>query len=246
MSRYGKFARVYDSLMVDFDYENWYKYIEDIFDKYDKQPNNVLEMACGTGNLSEYLAKARYDLTCFDISEDMLSHAYEKLRRYKNVDIMRQDMITFDINKSFDAVLSICDSINYIRSREDLEKTFQNAYDHLEDGGIFIFDINSYFKLKHVIGNNTFVEDSEEVFYVWENFYDDKEDICEFYLTFFFKKDQGDYERFDEEHIEKAYKTFEIRQALNKAGFKDIDIYKGFTFEEVKEDTERINFVAIK
>lgn len=246
MSRYGEFARVYDGLMVDFDYENWFEYIENIFDKYDKQPNNVLEMACGTGNLSEHLAKARYDLTCFDISEDMLSYAYEKLRRYKNVDIMRQDMITFDINKRFDAVLSICDSINYIRGKDDLVRTFQNAYNHLEDGGIFIFDINSYFKLKHVIGNNTFVEDSDEVFYVWENFYDDKENICEFYLTFFFKKDQGDYERFDEEHIEKAYKTFEIRQALNKAGFKDIDMYKGFTFEDVKEDTERINFVAIK
>lgn len=246
MNRYGKFSKVYDSLMADFDYEKWFKYIEDIFIRYDKNPNSVLEMACGTGNLSKHLAKARYDLTCFDISEDMLSYAYEKLRRYKNVEIMRQDMIAFDINKSFDAVLSICDSINYISDKDDLEKAFQNVYDHLKEGGIFIFDINSYFKLKHVIGNNTFVEDSEEVFYVWENFYDNKKDICEFYLTFFFKKNEREYERFDEEHIEKAYKVSEIIETLNKAGFKDIDVYKGFTFEGIKDDTERINFVAIK
>ena len=246
MSKYGKFAKVYDDLMVDFDYKEWFKYIEDIFNKYNKNIDKVLEMACGTGNLSQYLAKSRYDLTCFDISDDMLSHAYEKLRKYKNVDIMKQNMISFDINKSFDAVVSICDSINYIIKDKDLEETFQNVYDHLEEDGIFVFDINSHFKLKHIIGNNTFVEDNEEVFYVWENFYDDEEDICEFYLTFFFKKDEINYERFDEEHIERAYKVSEILEILKEVGFKDVDIYDGFSFDPVKDDTERINFVAIK
>lgn len=246
MNRYGKFAKVYDNLMVDFDYEEWFFYIQEIFKSYNKDPKKILEMACGTGNLSFYLAKARYDLTCFDLSEDMLSHAYDKLRKYKNVDIMKQDMTKFKLNKSFDAVISICDSINYITKEEELESVFKNVYEHLEKDGIFIFDINSYFKLKHVIGNNTFVEDSEDVFYVWENFYDEMADICEFYLTFFFKKHEMNYERFDEEHIEKAYKTTQIVELLKRAGFSKIDFYEGFSFEEPKENTERINFVAIK
>lgn len=246
MNKYGKFAKVYDDLMVDFDYEKWFLYIEDIFNRYNKNPQTILEMACGTGNLSYHLAKARYDLTCFDISEDMLSYAYQKLRRYKNVDIMKQDMIGFNLNKTFDAVLSICDSINYITKEKDIEKVFKNVYDHLEKDGVFIFDINSHYKLKHVIGNNTFVEDNEEVFYVWENFYDEIEDLCEFYLTFFFKKDGVNYERFDEEHIEKAYKTSKIVELLKKVGFSKIDPYEGFSFDLVRDNTERINFVAIK
>lgn len=246
MSRYGKFAKVYDDLMVDFDYKEWFNYIEETFKRYNKNPGKILEMACGTGNLSRYLAKARYDLTCFDISEDMLSHAYKKLRSYKNVDIMRQDMVSFNINKNFDAVISICDSINYITNVDDLEKTFSNVYSHLKEGGMFLFDINSYFKLKNIIGNNTFVEDSEEVFYVWENFYDYKDDICEFFLTFFFKEDDGCYKRFDELHVEKAYKVSEVVDLLYIVGFKDVDVYKGFSFDDVKDSTERINFVARK
>lgn len=246
MKKYGKFARVYDELMVDFDYEEWFRYIRDIFKKYKKNPQDILEMACGTGNLSYHLAKERYDLTCFDISEDMLSHAYEKLRKYKNVDIIKADMIDFKLNKKFDSVISICDSINYIRKKDDLEKVFKNVYDHLKKDGIFIFDINSYYKLNHIIGNNTFVEDSEDVFYIWENFYDEVEDLCEFYLTFFFKKDAETYERFDEHHIERAYKTTEIVELLGKVGFNQVDFYQAFSFEDISEKTERINFVASK
>lgn len=246
MNKYGKFAKVYDELMVDFDYEEWFLYIENIFKKYNKNPQNILEMACGTGNLSYYLAKGRYNLTCFDISEDMLAHAYEKLRKYKNVDIMKADMIDFNLNKKFDSVISICDSINYIKNKDNLEKVFKNVYDHLEKDGIFIFDINSYYKLKHIIGNNTFVEDSEDVFYIWENFYDEFDDLCDFYLTFFFKKDDISYERFDEHHIEKAYKTLEVVEILEKIGFKKIDFYQAFSFDNVGEKTERINFVASK
>lgn len=246
MSKYGKFAKVYDGLMIDFDYQEWFIYIKDIFKRYDKDPKKILEMACGTGNLTEHIARERYDLTCFDLSEDMLSHAYDKLRKYKNVDIMKQDMLDFKLNKSFDAVISVCDSINYIREIDDLERVFKNVFDHLEKDGIFIFDINSHYKLKEIIGNNTFVEDNEDVFYVWENFYDDFEDLCEFYLTFFFKKDGLNYERFDEKHIEKAYKRQEILELLEKTGFKKVDSYEAFSFNSVEATSERINFVAIK
>lgn len=246
MNIYNRFASIYDELMMDFNYEDWFSYIEEIFNEYDKKPKNVLEMACGTGNLSYYLAKKGYDLTCFDLSEEMLSQAYEKLRKFKNVKLIRQNMIDFNLKGSFTAIISICDSINYITEKEDLLKTFKNVWNHLEDDGIFIFDINSYYKLKYIIGNNTFVEDREDVFYTWQNYYDENKDICEFYLTFFYSEDGECYERFDEEHKERAYKLDEIIELLQQSGFRDVNYFQAFTLEKPVETTERINFVAKK
>ena len=142
MNIYNKFAYLYDDLMDNVDYENWFNYIEDIFEKYDKKPKKILEMACGTGNLSYFLAKKGYNLTCFDLSEDMLSEAYGKLRKFKNVKLLNQNMVDFKFSESFNAVISICDSINYITDKKDLIKTFKNVWNHLGEGGIFIFDIN--------------------------------------------------------------------------------------------------------
>ncbi|MBU5256564.1 class I SAM-dependent DNA methyltransferase [Tissierella praeacuta] len=243
---YDKFASIYDELMMDFNYEDWFNYIEEIFKRYDKRPKSILEMACGTGNLSHYLAKKGYNLTCFDLSDNMLSQAYEKLRRFKNVKLIRQNMVDFSLKESYDSVISICDSINYITNKEELYKAFKNVWNHLEDNGIFIFDINSFYKLKYIIGNNTFVEDKEEVFYTWQNYYDENKNICEFYLTFFYSDDGEIYERFDEEHREKAYELDEIIELLKKAGFTHIDCFQAFGFEKPVEKTERINFVAIK
>lgn len=242
---YKEFAEIYDELMNDFDYKKWFEYMEEIFKEYQVKPKKVLEMACGTGNLSEYFAMNNYDLTAFDLSEEMLAIAYKKMYRNKNVKLLNQNMVDFNLNKKFDSIICICDSINYILSERDLEATFDNVYRHLEDGGLFIFDINSFYKLKEVIGNNIFVENREDIFYVWENEYEEEEEICSFYLTFFNKVDDL-YERFEEEHHERAYRTGEIVALLNKVGFKDINYYDAFTFERVEENTERINFIVKK
>lgn len=246
MKAYNRFAYLYDELMSDFDYENWYRYIKGIFARYDKSPREILEMACGTGNLSYYFAKDGYKLTCFDLSDEMLSIAYEKLNRFKNIKILNQDMVNFKLNKKFHSVISICDSINYVVDENDLLKVFINVWNHLEDNGIFIFDINSYYKIKEIIGNNTFVEDRGDLFYTWQNYYDDEKDTCDFYLTFFYSEDGHKYIRFDEEHREKAYKVEKILELLNNAGFSKVDYFEGFTFDLPDKEAERINFVALK
>lgn len=245
MDIYNKFANVYDELMNDFDYQAWFNYIEDIFSKYKKDPKKVLEMACGTGSLSQYFAQDGYKLTSFDLSDEMLAKAYDKLNRYKNVKLLKQNMIDFNFSEKFEAIVSICDSINYILDEEDLVNTFKNVYDHLEDGGIFIFDINSYYKLSNTLGNNIFIEDREDIFYSWENFFDDKSNICDFYLTFFLKEEVN-YKRFDEHHRERAYKVGEVLESLKKAGFETRHIYDCFTFDTPREKSDRINFIAIK
>lgn len=243
MDSYEGFASLYDRLMDDFDYERWYQYIEEIFHKYGR-PQKILEMACGTGNISQYLAEAGYNLIAFDLSDEMLSIAYNKLITFDNIKLLQQDMRDFHIGEKFDAVLATCDSINYITSSKDLLNTFKNVYNHLEEDGLFIFDINSYYKLKYIIGNNTFVEDRENIFYIWQNFYDDEDDICQFFLTFFKSEDGIDFKRIDEVHLEKAYRVEEIIDLLKKAGFDSVDYYHAFTFDPINDRTERINFVA--
>ncbi len=246
MESYGDFAELYDQLMYDIDYKEWFDYIEKIFKRDGKKPKNILEMACGTGSLTKHFCEANYNVTCFDLSEEMLTVAYSKLSSYRNVDILRQDMIDFFLNKKkYDAIIAACDSINYITDDQDLLKVFKNAYDHLEDGGMFIFDINSYYKLKNIIGKNIFVQDTDDIFYIWDNEFIEDEEICNFYLTFFVKQDEL-YSRFDEMHRERAYKTEDIEDMLKKIGFKDIFIYDAFSFENIERNSERIFFIASK
>lgn len=246
MTAYGDFASLYDQLMNDVDYEKWFNYIEEIFERNGKKPRTILEMACGTGNLTEFFCKENYEVTCFDLSEEMLTVASSKLSSYRNVNILKQDMTELNLSDNkFEVIVSACDSINYIISLDDLLRVFKNAYNHLEQGGLFVFDINSYFKLKNVIGENIFVEDQEDIFYVWDNEFLEEEQLCNFYLTFFVKED-GLYRRFDETHVERAYQTEEILDALKKSGFKKVDYYDEFTFDDVKEKSERIFFTALK
>lgn len=229
--------------MDDIDYERWYKYLEEIFKRYNR-PKNILEMACGTGNMSYFLAKAKYQVTAFDLSNEMLSIAYNKLNEFDNIKLLQQDMRYFKINEKFDCILAICDSINYITETNDLLDTFKRVYSHLDKDGIFVFDINSFYKLKEIIGNNTFVEDRDNIFYTWQNYFDEDTNICEFYLTFFESEDGLNYSRFDEVHLERAYAIDQIIGLLKTAGFKNVESYDAFTFNPVYEKSERINFVA--
>lgn len=242
---YNNFANLYDELMDDVDYEKWYLYIENIFNRFKKKPKNILEMACGTGNISYYLAKNEYDLTCFDLSSEMLSIAYNKLNGFKNVKLLNQNMIDFNINKKFDSVISICDGLNYILNPNDLLKSFKNVKDHLIKDGIFIFDISSYYKLNHIIGHNTFIEDKDHIYYIWQNYFDHDKNIAEFYLTFFVEEKDGQYIRFDEEHFQKAYKVEEIVDLLKLAAFKEVYCFDGLTFDKPNSESERITFIAI-
>lgn len=246
MSCYSEFAMYYDELMDDVDYESWFLYIKEIFKRFSVDPKEILEMASGTGSLTYYLCKEGYSVTGFDRSEEMLSIAYNKLLQFKNVHLLKQDMVDFNIGKKFDSILCICDSINYITDELELLQVFKNVYDHLKDSGIFVFDINSYYKLSQIIGNNIFIEDRENIYYVWENYFDKNSKLTQFNLNFFIKTSEESYIRFDEEHIERAYNIKEIEDLLRKSGFNKITIYDAFTFNKPNKNSERINFIVKK
>jgi len=244
--QYGGFAYLYDRLMEDVDYGEWANYVEKIMLEEDNKPHKILELACGTGNITIPLAGKGYNITGLDISQDMLMVAKDKALE-KNMDILfiQQDMIDLELEEKFDCVLSMCDGMNYIIDENDLTQVFQRVYNTLEDEGVFIFDISSYYKIKNILGNNTFGENLDDVCYLWENYFDEESNTIEMELTFFIQ-DGKYYKKEEEYHIQRAYKLEEITNVLNRLDFKDIRIYEGFNFNKPKRNSERIFFVAKK
>lgn len=246
MDNYMQFANIYDGLMDDFDYSLWANYILEILEKNKVKSNKVLELACGTGNLTEELLKRHMRVDAFDLSNDMLVRAQQKLSRYKTLRLFNMDMTNFNLSSTYDIALSICDSINYILDEKDLAKTFKNVYKHLNPNGVFIFDINSFHKISSILGDNVFIEDRDEVFYTWDNKYDPLTKIGVYYLTFFTKEEGGLYRRFDEIHKQRAYTKEEVVIALNEAGFTSVEVLEAFAFKAPTDTSERVNFVAKK
>ncbi|MGL4850006.1 MAG: class I SAM-dependent DNA methyltransferase [Clostridium sp.] len=242
---YCEFAKIYDELInEDIDYKKIGDKVKEIINRYNVENKMYLDLACGTGNVSIHIAKEFKEAFAVDLSEEMLREAFEKFKKAKiKSRIVRQDMTELSLNKKFNLITCVLDSTNYIIEKEGIEKYFKSVYNHLEDDGIFIFDINSYYKLSEVLGNNIYTYNSDDVFYSWENTFEDN--ITNMFLTFFIK-DGELYERFEEEHFERAYKEEEIEELLEKANLKVLEKWDGYTENKVKEDSERILYIVKK
>lgn len=241
MEMYTDFAQIYDELICkDIDYSYIADFIEKEFCAV-KKPSLVLDMACGTGNLTNILSERGYDMIGSDISYEMLGIA-----KRKNPDILYlcQDMRSLDLYGTVDAVLCMTDSLNYICDINELKNVFRLVKNYLNPDAPFIFDMNSHYKLSQIIADNTFTYDDDKVYYVWENEYDQKNREANFYLTFFVLNKKGTYTRFDERHTQKAYTNEEIICALKEANFSDINVYDGYSKNKAAETSERIVYIA--
>ncbi len=246
MEAYEIFAKVYDMFMDDIDYDMWLEYLEKILKKYNMNPKLALDLGCGTGNMTHRLAKKGIDMIGVDISEQMLSEAVKKARA-DNLDILYllQDMREFELYGTVDLVISLCDSLNYITDDEDLLTVFKLVNNYLDPKGLFVFDLNTEYKFKEVMGDNNFSQADENAAYIWENCYDEEEKINEYYVNFFIKEDNADkYTRYEEFHYERAYSIDEIKSLLLEAGLEFVAVYDSFTFEEPKKDSTRLYFIA--
>lgn len=240
---YNEFAKIYDELInEDIDYIQISNRILEICNEQKISFDNYLDLACGTGNVTAKLANNFKEAIASDLSEDMLIEAKDKLKKEKvKCKLLCADMTNFNINKEFDLITSVLDASNYIIEDEDFYDYFMSVKNHLKKDGLFIFDINSYYKLSEVLGNNIYTYNEEKIFYSWENVFED--DIVNMYLTFFVKK--GDlYERFEEEHRERAYTETYIESLLDAVGLTLIAKYDGYTKNKVREDSERIVYVV--
>lgn len=235
---YGAFANIYDEAMGEYDYDEVMRFLEEKI----CLSGSVLEMACGTGNLTALLEE-KYNVKAFDISEDMLKVASDKLRD-KSI-LSKQDMRNFKYDEKFQNIICFCDSLNYILKDEEVKKIFSNVYNALEIGGKFIFDLNTIYNFKNYFGDSVFYEDKDDYFYLWENFYDEDSNLNYYNLVIFEK--HGDlFEKFYEEHIERGYEIADIKSWLTEAGFKNVEIFDGYTDEKIKDETLRGVFVCFK
>lgn len=169
MKSYTGFASVYDLFMDNIPYDKWSSYVLDLLKEYNINDGIILDLGCGTGNITEPLAKAGYDMIGIDNSDEMLNIALDK--KYENdLDILylNQDMRSFELYGTVRAIVSICDSINYITSTEDLIEVFKLVNNYLDPEGIFIFDLNTIYKYSQ-IGDRTIAENRKESSFIWEN-----------------------------------------------------------------------------
>jgi len=241
---YQNFAEIYDYLMNNDDYDLWVDNIIAIFDRYNFQPRKIFELACGTGNITTRLYKKGYSIIGTDVSDHMLEVANEKaLDESLRIRFINQDMRHITYNKKVDCVISICDGINYVITNDDLIKTFSSVASILNPKGLFIFDISTVHKYENVIGNNIFTENFEFFSYVWDNEYDIDNHLLTFNLTTFIRSNDHLFERFIEEHKQKAYTIEEIHNGLDEE-FELLGIFSEDDLKDVNETDERIFFVA--
>ncbi|MDD6795728.1 MAG: class I SAM-dependent methyltransferase [Clostridiaceae bacterium] len=242
---YGEFAKIYDELInEDIDYDKISKRLKDIIVKYNVIGDDYLDLACGTGNVAIKISDNFKNTCCVDLSEDMLNEAQEKFKEKKvQAEFLCQDMSELNLNKEFDFISCVLDSSNYLIEDEDFESYINGVYNHLKNNGIFVFDINSYYKLSTILGNNTYTYNEDKVFYSWENVFED--DVVNMFLTFFVKKGEL-YEKFEETHYERAYREEFIERVLCWCGFEILGKFDGYSDMKVNKESERILYVVRK
>jgi len=245
MDAYTSFASVYDAFMDNVPYEEWTEYLCGLLREYGVQDGLVLDLGCGTGNVTERLARQGYDMIGVDNAQDMLQIAMEK-RAESGLDILYlwQDMREFELYGTVAAIVSICDSMNYLTEYEDLVQTLKLVNNYLDPQGIFIFDLNTVYKYQEVIGDSTIAESREECSFIWDNSFDEETRINEYDLTLFIQEDGDLYRRFDETHYQRAYTMEEVKRAVAEAGMEWVASYDAFTREEPKKDSQRVYVVV--
>ncbi len=245
MKQYANLATIYDK-MIDVNYDEWVKFIEEYFRNKDitLKGKKTLELGCGTGNMTMRLKEKGMEITALDISDDMLTLAQEKAfeKRFK-INFLNQDMAEFDLNRKFDLVFSFCDGYNYIIEEESLANSFNRVFKHLNNDGVFIFDISTQHKLRDIIGGNTFTMNDEKLCYIWDNYYE--KDILEMYITFFVTEGRL-YKRIDETHIQRAYSVEALIELLYKTGFKRVEVFEDYSFNTLNDESIRATFMAEK
>lgn len=241
---YNSFASVYDELTVNVDYKERTAYIMKILDTYGIKDGLLLDLACGTGSLSLEFAKNGFDVIGTDASFDMLSEAQNKAYESgQNILFLCQKMQETDLYGTVRAVVCSLDSLNHLSDVSEVRETFSKLKNFVDDGGIMIFDVNTLYKHREILGNNTFVYDEKNVYCVWQNSLSADGVTVGINLDFFVKESNDTYTRFSENFKEKFFSDEEITEAAQNAGFRVLKKYAEGTFEEPKADTQRIYYV---
>ena len=258
MEAYQDFSYVYDEFMDETPYEAWCERIHTLIKKYgvseakrgakeilDSERNLVVDLGCGTGTLTELMYQKGYDMIGVDNSESMLGIAMEKRQESESeILYLLQDMRELELYSTVGTVISVCDSVNYILDEEELKQVFSLVNNYLCPGGIFIFDFNTDYKYREVIGDTTIAENREECSFIWENYYDEESGINQYDVTVFVQEEEELFRRFTETHYQRGYTVEQIVKLLEQAGLRLVEICDADTNGPVSPESERILIVA--
>ena len=248
MDAYTGFAEVYDRCMDNIPYDEWAQNIRDLLHKHGIKDGIVCELGCGTGEMTERLSKAGYDMIGIDSSEDMLMEAREKLYERNSEDgpdilYLQQDMREFELYGPAAAFVSVCDSMNYLLTKEDLLRTFRLVNNYLDRGGLFLFDMKTEACFAS-LGDETRVEQFRDATVIWENSYRKRKKQNCYRITMFLKDRGSMYEKLQEVHVQQAYSVDTVKELLMEAGMEFVASLDAETLEPAGEASERILFLA--
>ncbi len=246
MNPYTTFAKIYDIFMEDVPYDRWCQRITGILADHGIRDGLVLDLACGTGQMTRRLRDAGFDMIGIDLSSDMLQEAREAEGSWEDpseILYLLQDMREFELYGTVRAIVCLCDSMNYLLEEEDIKKVFLLANNYLDPGGIFIFDMNTLYKYRE-LGESCICENREHESFLWENYFDEETGINEYDVTFFVEEESGLFRRTQETHYQRAYSPARVEALLEEAGMKLLAVYGEEANEAPGPEDGRIYFVA--
>lgn len=249
MSGYGLFSSFYDRLMSDMDYEGRAAYLLSLFARFrpEKPPDTLLDLACGSGGLSLPLAARGIDVIGVDGSDEMLARAREKADQAgMSLLLLCQDMRELDLYGTVDGAVCVLDSLNHLCRTDDLAEVFRRLRLFIEPGGLFVFDVNTPYKHREILGDNAFVFEEEDFLCIWRNRLIEHTCEVDMQLDFFVAEDEsgGLCRRFTDTVRERAYTERTLRRLLDGAGFDTLAVYGDMTTDALPADGERAVYVA--
>ena len=245
---YGVFSEFYDALTANVSYDTVSQVLSSLLTRYGKGRGLLLDLACGTGSVSVRLAKKGYEVIGVDLSPEMLSEAQNKAYSAgQNILFLCQDMTALDLYGTVDAAVCTLDGLCHLPDEESVFAALQKVSLFMNPGGVFLFDVNSVYKHRAVLGNNTFVYDTDDVYCVWQNTLLPDGVTVQMDLDFFEPvSDEGDYVRQSERFTERAYPRETLEAMLKKAGFTVLDVFDGYSGKPAHDTSERLLFAVRK
>ena len=242
MEAYTGFAAVYDRYMDNIPYDDWAQNIKKLFEKYNMPMEIVCDLGCGTGQMTRRLKEMGYDMIGIDVSYDMLMEAMSQ-EDSDGILYLCQDMRSFELYGTVGAVISLCDSMNYLADKDELLQVCKLANNYLDPKGLFIFDMktDSYYKK---LGTSTIAENREEGSFIWENEYNPDTRDNYYYLTIYEENEDGTFDRFEEEHMQHAFTVDEVKAAIKESGLELLQVLDVSTMAAPTEDSDRLYFIA--
>ena len=244
---YQAFAELYDELMSDVDYESWADYYTRLLSIYGVRNGKVCECACGTGGLTIPLYRRGFQMTGVDISREMLWEAAQKSRKQGiAMPFVQQDMRALNLHRPMDAVLATCDGVNYLLTEEDLLSFFRAAHRAIKPGGALIFDVSTPYKLQHVLCSGLMAEDRENITYMWQNTWNERQRTVSLDLVFFVREKDNQYRRIEEHQKQRAWDEKTLKENLWHAGFRAVSIYGDYTLNSSTDGNQRWHVAATR